>query len=310
MAQSRKELPAFLRHERKKMYARVAQQMGGGPLRPRPEGPVSDSFNEEGGRAAPATGAPALQAEPVALPTQSRTGSLMWTVTELSTSRARKSGSGPPHEVTAAQREAILIAATELFTEHGFRKVSLEEIASRAGVKRTEVYAMCANKENLFFQVVSVEVETFVAQGGTWVKASAPVMEVVRSLPEKAFGYLDGRPLLLQLLLGMLADQLPAWDERFQQLRLRCTEPVVEALRQGVAQGVFREDLQLEAVASLLLELHLAGFLVNWSGADRLERVQQRRAAALDLMFRGLLKVPAGAMAASPAALGPVARRR
>src|SRR5581483_2473712 len=56
-------------------------------------------------------------------------------------------------EKQARTRHALLDAAAELFTERGFRHVSLDEIAQRAGVTKGAVYSNFADKEELFAAV-------------------------------------------------------------------------------------------------------------------------------------------------------------
>ncbi len=51
----------------------------------------------------------------------------------------------------AATRKAISDAATELFLERGFDEVSIREIAERADVSPTTVFAHFPSKEALVF---------------------------------------------------------------------------------------------------------------------------------------------------------------
>lgn len=48
------------------------------------------------------------------------------------------------------RRDAILAAAREAFVHYGFRRTSLEEIASSAGISRTGLYHHFASKEEIF----------------------------------------------------------------------------------------------------------------------------------------------------------------
>lgn len=56
-------------------------------------------------------------------------------------------------EKQSRTRAALLDAAAELFIQRGFRHVSLDEIADRAGVTKGAVYSNFADKEDLFAAV-------------------------------------------------------------------------------------------------------------------------------------------------------------
>lgn len=57
--------------------------------------------------------------------------------------------------------EIILRAARAEFSECGFEKASIREIAARAGVTSAALYRHCANKEDLFCQLVEPSVKAF-----------------------------------------------------------------------------------------------------------------------------------------------------
>jgi len=52
------------------------------------------------------------------------------------------------------RREAIVDAAWSCFLQHGYAKVSLEDVAQRAGLSRPLIYLQFANKKELFIYIV------------------------------------------------------------------------------------------------------------------------------------------------------------
>ncbi len=57
-------------------------------------------------------------------------------------------------EQSEATRTALLQAARELFTEHGYADTGTEDIAQRAGVTRGAIYYQFRDKAGLFYAVV------------------------------------------------------------------------------------------------------------------------------------------------------------
>lgn len=69
-----------------------------------------------------------------------------------SDSQAPRAAPGRPKDL--AKRGAILDAARELFLEHGFAGVSMDQIAARAGVSKLTVYSHFGDKDALFLAAV------------------------------------------------------------------------------------------------------------------------------------------------------------
>ena len=57
------------------------------------------------------------------------------------------------------KEDKILEAAWKLFLRHGFKKVTMSEIAEASGVSRPTVYAAFANKEAIITHMVEVSIE-------------------------------------------------------------------------------------------------------------------------------------------------------
>ena len=61
--------------------------------------------------------------------------------------------------VNNMKQEQILKAAKELFTKYGFKKVSMDEIASETGVTKKTVYSYFSSKEELLKDVIKEELQ-------------------------------------------------------------------------------------------------------------------------------------------------------
>ena len=65
------------------------------------------------------------------------------------------------HQVRTEETQAkILEAAQAIFSEQGFEKTQLEEVAARAGYTRGAIYAHYASKEDLFLALMEHRVFT------------------------------------------------------------------------------------------------------------------------------------------------------
>src|SRR5580692_11482890 len=65
------------------------------------------------------------------------------------------------HQVRTEETQAkILNAAESIFSEQGFEKTQLEEVAARAGYTRGAIYAHYSSKEDLFLALMEHRVLT------------------------------------------------------------------------------------------------------------------------------------------------------
>lgn len=110
---------------------------------------------------------------------------------------AKPSGPGRPKDL--GKRAAILGAATRLFIEQGFDGVSMDQIATAAGVSKLTVYSHFGDKETLFVAVArsyceqQVPSSLFTAEPGTPVRerllAIARAFYAMVSSPEAIAGH-------------------------------------------------------------------------------------------------------------------------
>jgi AcrR family transcriptional regulator len=186
--------------------------------------------------------------------------------------------------VDATKRECILIEAARAFARFGFKKASIDEIARGAGVAKGTVYLAAESKEELFYQVLYRETRAWQAECARVIDPRVPADRLLADLLETAMTYLEKRPLVRELLLGETSRALPGWAERFAEIAHVGRANVAEVLRLGVRQGTFRADLEVETVAGLLQDFHLA------AQHDRAHRDELGRRArvGLDLVLNGL----------------------
>ena len=114
----------------------------------------------------------------------------------------RPGGPGRPKDL--AKRAAILEAAKSMFVEHGFQGVSMDEIATAAGVSKLTVYSHFGDKEALFAEAVKSHCE--------------------RGLPPALFEPAPGVPLRERLLaIGTAFYAMASSPEAVAGYRVLCT---------------------------------------------------------------------------------------
>lgn len=183
----------------------------------------------------------------------------------------------------ATKKECILLEAARAFARFGFKKASIDDIAREAGVGKGTVYLAADSKEDLYYQVLHREVRAWQGECARSIDPRVPADQLLENLLATAMQYLESRPLVSELFSGETSRILPRWAERFGELATLGRTNIADVLRIGVRQGLFRPDLEIDAVAGILQDLHLLSYHSPAPGPRAL-----RARAGLDLVLNGL----------------------
>lgn len=187
-----------------------------------------------------------------------------------------------------AKRDGILVAAAKAFQSLGFKKTSIDQIARAAGVAKGTIYLACQSKEDLFYQVLHREIRSWAAEVSKILDPRVPADELLMMASAKGAEYLDTHPLVRALLFGEFHTMLPGWTERLDALTKIGVENAIEILELGQKQKIFRDDLDVEEVAQILLDMQISYFILHDRGPNRGERQARRMKAGFDLLLNGL----------------------
>ncbi|RDG38195.1 TetR/AcrR family transcriptional regulator [Streptomyces corynorhini] len=149
----------------------------------------------------------------------------------------------------AATRQAIADAALALFLEHGFERVSVRDVAERADVSTTTLFAHFPSKEALVFD----REERFEAELLAAVRErprDQSVIEALRAHALKSWAPIEADPRLRPFTA--LVDGTPALRAYAERMWMRHAE----ALGTAIAAELGREpdDLACSALARFVLE--------------------------------------------------------
>jgi AcrR family transcriptional regulator len=165
--------------------------------------------------------------------------------TEVSMNFMQQARGGRPR--SERRHKAILGTAMDLVIELGFRAVSIEAIAEKAGVAKTTIYRRWPNK-------AAVVMDAFMqrllrTQFPETKKATESIRRQMRSMAQ-AFRSKDGAVVKALLAEAQFDLELAtAFRERWTLPRRKLALAV---LQKAVSQGELRSDIDLEATIDLL----------------------------------------------------------
>jgi AcrR family transcriptional regulator len=137
--------------------------------------------------------------------------------------------------------ENIYQAALTVFSEYGFQKTTMEDVAGRLGMTKGNLYLYVKNKKDLYHKTVAHALEAWQSRVLEAVAAQTDVTAKFRVMCFKAVEYLAQDSLLRNLLVRdpeifpMFPDKDPFADINGNSIAL-----IRSTVVQGIAEGVFR----------------------------------------------------------------------
>jgi AcrR family transcriptional regulator len=171
---------------------------------------------------------------------------------------------GPADDPRERKRRRIVEAATELFTRHGYRRVSMDEVAQRAQVAKGTVYLYFENKADLLLHAVTEEKKRYLSRLSTVFAPEVTPRERLKECLRLAL-VLSGELPLISSLLGGEREILLALEELDPAERERLfafqTEGFAELLSDAI--GPHRlSRAQLHQRADVLISLLYSSRLI------------------------------------------------
>lgn len=184
------------------------------------------------------------------------------------------------------RRREILHAALAAFREHGYHETSLDDIASRLGIRKTALYHYFPDKDSILFECHReslAELSRMIEESETCCEG--PVMrlaylirEHVRVMTET----LEGSPLAFEVpaLSPKRRAEIVAGRDRYEHL-LR------ELVAEGIAAGEFREvDPQIVVFAML----GSINWIARWYRPEGRVHAPELGSEFADYLLRGLMR--------------------
>lgn len=189
-------------------------------------------------------------------------------------------------EYTEATRRALLDAAAELFTERGFARTSLDDIAAVARVTKGAIYHHFSSKPGLFEAVISeLEESENRAARAAFAEAEDPATGALAALDQ--FLLACSEPVYGTLVFreAPIALGWEAWQECEQKYSYAVLDEMITGL---VAARILPPD-QDEALPTVLFGmLGAAGQLLARTASEDRARVRERCRVPFAALLAGL----------------------
>lgn len=180
------------------------------------------------------------------------------------------------------KKQQIINAARDLFTKYGYKKVSMDEIASAAGVTKKTIYAYFKDKNALLKYFIQEEVDNMQKITNSIKEENLPFVETIHKMIYNLLNYRKKEALLV--LLAKDKDTIIA-KECLDILNNTILSEIKDTLEKAIKDGYIR-DCNIEMTSFIIYKIYVA-LIFEWDKPFDSEEVTS---GLINFMKSGLLK--------------------
>ena len=154
------------------------------------------------------------------------------------------------------RREQIIETARRVIGERGTTEVSMDEIASQAGVARSTVYVYFANRDELLRACVQSMYDTIKDAIVELFEDSAPPLDRLRAVIGGVLERIDESPAFFRLAMATQATTTAAGAEAvggaLMMIGLDMMRLLDDIIATGIEDGLFRAELERDRSVTLI----------------------------------------------------------
>jgi len=183
-------------------------------------------------------------------------------------------------------KERIVAKASEMFFKYGIRSITMNDVAKELGISKKTIYQHFEDKDELVYQIMKAQMEKDQCE---WFN----INENTENEIEKIIMAMDLiRKSMVDLNSSIVFDikkYYPrAWEVLESHKKDFVIPEVTKDLQNGIKQGLFREDLNIDLMARYRFGQALLGFDQSIF-PNELFNVVEIQTTLLDNYLRGIL---------------------
>lgn len=161
-------------------------------------------------------------------------------------------------KIAPEKQQRVLRQAARLFAKRGYAATDMAELAERCGVAKGSIYNYFESKEDLYYYVCLDGLERSRRAVYGEGEPTRDIYQLVQQIFERGMAFAEDHPEYVALYLGVAAGPAgPLADEISLQVEQFTAELLKRTIRQGMAEGIVRRDLDVNLAAFLINSLYI-----------------------------------------------------
>lgn len=187
--------------------------------------------------------------------------------------------------IEAETKANILSAAEDMFMQHGYSKVTMEEIASGLGISKKTLYKFFPNKKELLRELMTQRQCDFMDHiEGIWKREDLDFVGKFRT----TLDFVGERSSKMNRLQDVQRVAPEIWSEIHDFKKDKIFERVRRLFEAGFETGIFRSDIDRDIV--ILVYTHAVESIVNPESLSELPCTAGQAFEAISkIIFEGIL---------------------
>ncbi|MBN2879819.1 MAG: TetR/AcrR family transcriptional regulator [Clostridia bacterium] len=183
----------------------------------------------------------------------------------------------------------ILDAASQVFSDYGYKKTSMQDIGDRLGMTKSNLYIYFKNKEDLYKKSVSYQLLKWEKEVEKSVQSQKYASDKFETVCRKSFEYIGNNEILKRLAekdRGIFSTNHD--DDRFIDVNSRAQQILKDIIAEGIKTGEFR-TVDVDNISEYLFSNYMMFLIKLYSKKDKYV-TDKLVDDAIDLLKHGLLK--------------------
>jgi AcrR family transcriptional regulator len=155
-------------------------------------------------------------------------------------------------EKEQCKRLPIFEAAIKVFSEKGFEKTTVDEIANRAGIAKGTIYYNYGSKKNLFLSLIEEGIERLESAVKKEIDRRNTVRTKLEALITVQLQFFDDYKNFCKVLLSEVWGPDTRWEEKAERIRSGYLSIIKDLIEAGKKEGLIKKELDTGTTSSAL----------------------------------------------------------
>ncbi len=186
------------------------------------------------------------------------------------------------------KRQLLFKESLSLFSVHGYKKTTIEDVADQLGMTKGNLYFYVTNKADLYFQTIHWALTQWQDYVKDKVNQKESAPDQFRAMAESALAYIEANTTLQQMLVkDPDIFTLDRDKDRFPQANQTARQIIRDILEQGVAENQFVVS-DLNATVQYLFSIYMMFLIQTYVFMDKKDFIRILN-SAIELNLKGLM---------------------